>query len=104
MRRWAFVVFVIGIFVMFILANQLIEEVMDETDLSRLELNARVSLSGKVVGEKIIYDGTKLLELEDGIEVVCESDFSFVDRNVRVIGKVSEYDGKRQVIAEKVLF
>jgi hypothetical protein len=104
MRKMAFVIFVIGIFLMFILTNLSPKEIKNAEDLEFLELNTRIVVSGEVVSERIIYDGTRLLELDNNVMVLCECDRGFKGKDIRVIGKVSDYDGKKQVIAEEVLF
>jgi len=96
----AFVVFILGMFLLFFYLQYLPTEV---SDISGKILNSRVVISGKVVSERIIYSGTRLLEIEGGIVVLCECDNSFLGKNVRVVGKIKEYNGKRQVLAEEVI-
>jgi hypothetical protein len=98
MRKWAFIIVILGIFAMaLILEFERFEEISSYEDLMNLEVNKKVSLSGKVVEERVLYEGTKLLKLDNGIEVVCECAGGFKDGNVLVEGFVSEYEGKKQV-------
>lgn len=102
MRRWAFIIFVSGVFVMFVLANLSPEEIESGEELSSVELNARVSVSGNVVGERVIYEGTRLIQLDNGIKILCECDEDFEGKEIKVVGKVSDYNGERQVTAEEI--
>ena len=66
MRRWAFVIAILGMFVLALLMNYLpAKEIKSYEDLQDLEINARVSLNGEVVEERIIYEGTKILILDN---------------------------------------
>ena len=87
---------------MFLLANSPPEEIKGAEDVGSLELNTRISISGQVVAERIIYEGTKILELDNGIIILCECNENFKDREIKVVGRVSDYDGKRQIVAEEV--
>ncbi|MBU0977150.1 MAG: hypothetical protein KKD18_01925 [Nanoarchaeota archaeon] len=104
MRMWAFIVFVVGMFVMFVLFNLPARVVADEGELEGMVLNTRVFVSGVVAEERVLYEGTKLLKLDGGVEVVAESIENFEGKNVEIWGMVSDYEGKKQVVAEKVLF
>jgi hypothetical protein len=104
MRRWAFVVFVVGVFTMFVLMNLSPKEISESREIEKLELNSRVSISGEVVSEKVIYEGTKILELGSGIIVLCECDGSFKGKEIKVVGKILDYEGTRQIVAEEILF
>lgn len=104
MRRWAFVIFVLGIFIMFVLGEYYIFEIEGGEGLESLEINSRVRVSGEVISERVIYQGTRLLELDNGINVLCECKENLLTKKLFVVGKVSEYDGRKQIIAEEVLF
>ncbi|MBS3077092.1 hypothetical protein J4233_02360 [Candidatus Pacearchaeota archaeon] len=104
MRRLAFAVFVVGMFLMFVLVNLSPEEIDDIEEIELLELNTRISVSGEVVKERIIYEGTRILEFDNGVVVLCECDGSFKGKDVKIIGKVSDYEGERQIVAEEILF
>jgi hypothetical protein len=104
MRRWAFIIFVAGVFLMFVFANLPPEQISSASDLYSLELNTRISIFGKVTNERIIYPGTRLLDLDNGITVLCECEEDFADKEINVVGKISDYEGKRQIVAEEILF
>ena len=101
MRRWAFVIFIVGIFLMFVFLNL---SPVETNEIANLELNTLVSVSGEVVGERIIYAGTRILELDNGVVVLCECGESFKGKEIKVVGRVSDYEGTRQVVAEEILF
>lgn len=94
MRRWAFVIAMLGMFVLVLFFSVGPEEV---ESVEGLVVNKNVLLNGIVVEERVIYEGVKVLILDSGIELVCECDESFVDRRVRVEGVVEEFDGRKQV-------
>ncbi len=97
MRRLAFVVVIVGMFVLLLLLNLEPETVESLEDLEGLEINTRVVVSGEVVSERVLYLGKRLLVLENGIELVCSCSGGFIGREVFVEGVVSEYGGKKQV-------
>ncbi len=97
-------VFVVGVFTMFVLMNLSPKEISESREIEKLELNSRVSISGEVVSEKVIYEGTKILELGSGIIVLCECDGSFKGKEIKVVGKILDYEGTRQIVAEEILF
>ncbi len=103
MRRRAFLAAMCGLFILALLLTYCkTHEVRDYAELENLEVNAKVSLTGKVVEERVIYQGTKVLELGNGIELVCECAENFEDAEIVVGGIVSEYDGKRQVTVQRI--
>ena len=63
MRRWAFIVAILGMFVLALMLNRSPISVENYSDLEVLEVNTRVSVSGKVVSERVLYEGKKLIEL-----------------------------------------
>lgn len=102
-RVGAFVVFVAGMFLLFAMVNLPPREISGG-DLESLELNTRVTLSGGVADEKVIYEGTRSLELDNGIVVIVESSENFQGREVVVTGRVSEYEGEMQILVEEIVF
>ena len=102
MKKIAFVVFIVGICVLAVFLNLPPRTVVSEKDLNELEINEKIYVSGRVVEEKIISGNKKILYLEKGIEIVCECDGGFNDREVVVVGIVSEFDGKKQVEALEI--
>ena len=121
MRKWAFVILILGMFVLLLLMNFLpAKNVGSYEELEKLEINTKVILSGKVVEERVLYEGTKSFELDiedsvnslalvsnetsrNGIELICECTDSFLDEKIIIEGVVSEYEGKRQVEVLKIM-
>lgn len=103
MRRRAFVVFILGMAVLsFYFIKQPVETSIEKLD--ELELNTRLIVSGRVTSEKVIYLGTNLLEIDNFIQVVCTScREKLLGKNIKVIGRVSNYKGKKQITAEKII-
>jgi len=95
MRRWAFAAAMIGLFVLFVLVNLPAKRV---ENLEGLEAGQKVSLEGVVVEEKIIFGDEVLIELDNGIELVCTGcETGLEGEMIGVSGKVEEYEGARQV-------
>jgi len=94
MRRWAFVVAVFGMFVLVMFLGFFGKEV---ESLEGLEVNQKVYLEGEVVEERFLFGNSRLLVLDNGIELVCECSGSFKGRDVEVVGVVSEFEGNKQV-------
>lgn len=103
LRMIAFIVFVVGMFLMFVLLFVPARVVYGPDGLNGLELNSRVEVSGIVVNERVIYEGTKLVVV-NGIDMIVEGEEGFRGRQITVRGRISEYEGERQVVAEEVLF
>jgi hypothetical protein len=103
MRRFAFIIAILGILVLAILMNLPPKEISDKEELSSLEINQKVSIQGKVTSERILYENQKLLVLDNKIELVCECPSAFKDKNISVLGIISEYDGKKQVTVLRII-
>jgi len=98
MRKWAFIVFIVGMVILLGIMLFAGEEELDSVDeLEDLVVNQKVSLAGKVVGEKIIYEDERILELDNGIVAVCSNCRECLDKEVLIKGVVSEYNGEKQV-------
>ena len=98
MKKITFVFFILGMFVLagFYFFDS--EEIDELKDLENLEINSRVFVSGTVIDERFLYEGTKLLVLNNRIDLVCECSENFKGRKVFAEGIVQEYEGKRQVL------
>lgn len=97
MRRWAFVVFMLGMLVLVGVLVFYVREVESYLELEGLEINQRVRLSGEVVSERVLYGDEKLLELDSGIVLICEGCGSYLDKEIFVEGVVEEYEDGKQV-------
>ena len=76
-------------------------EIDNLKDLDNLEINTKVEIEGKVVEERVLYEGTKLIKIND-LEVICECSKSFKGEEIRIEGMVEKFDGKKQVRALRV--
>ena len=98
MRRWAFVVSILG---MLVLAGFFVFDVKTADNLEELEINQKVRLDGTVLSEKASY-GIRIFELDNGIELVCECNGGFKGKMVFVEGVVSEYKENKQIEVLKI--
>ena len=96
MRRWAFIIAILGMFVLLVLMNFSGKEIGSYSELEELEINQKVYLSGKVVSERAA--GEKIiLTLDKNITLICDCDWSFKDKEISVVGIVGEYENRKQV-------
>lgn len=77
-------------------------EISTPEELAKLEINKRVQTESKVAEERTLYPNTKLLTLENQIEIIYEGTESLKEKNCSITGKVSEYNSKKQITAEKI--
>lgn len=103
MRRGAFIAMIVGMFVLLLLLNLPAKEIKSYEEIESLEINTRVKVSGSVVSEKVIYENEKVLELDRGITLVFEGIGQFTGKEIEAVGKISEYEGKKQVTVEKIV-
>jgi hypothetical protein len=98
MRRWAFIISILGLLALIVLMNfSPAKEVDSYEDLEKLEINSKVLVEGKVANERILYENVKLLDLGNGIDIICECSEFFSGEEVSIEGLVSEYNGKKQI-------
>tara|TARA_Y100000310_G_C20682631_1_gene816889 strand:- start:232 stop:636 length:405 start_codon:yes stop_codon:yes gene_type:complete len=96
MRRWAFIVAILGLFVLaWLLFNLEEKEVFGEADLGGLVANTRVVVSGVVEEEKSYGSGARMI-LDNGVELVCDC-FGFGGKSVEAVGIVEDYTGVKRV-------
>ena len=96
MRRFAFVIVILGMFVLVLLLSKGAIGIDSYEELEKLEINERVIVSGVVVSERVIFED-RLLELDNGLELVCECEGGFKGNKVEVVGVVEEYRGRKQI-------
>jgi hypothetical protein len=97
MRRWAFIIAVLGIFVLIVfMVFGGVGEVDEAGDLDGLVENSKVRVLGVVQGERG-WGEDVLLVLDNGVEVVVDGSvgFGLKGKEVEVIGVVEEWEGKR---------
>ncbi len=93
----------VAILGMLVLVGLLVFNIKEVETLEGLEINQRVSLSGQVVSERIIYSDESLLKLDNNITLICSGCGSYLNDDVSVEGVVEEYGGERQVRVLKII-
>jgi len=96
MRRFAFVIAILGMFVLVLLLNKSEIEVNNYEELEGLEINERVIVNGFVVSERYIFEEV-LLTLDNNLELICECVGNFEGREINAVGVVEDYKGKKQI-------
>ena len=104
MRRFAFAISIFGLLVLALLLNLIPIKVENYSELDNFEINQKVILEGKIMEERILFEGTKMLVLDNGIELICECNENFKGKNIEVAGVVEEYNGKKQVRVLKIFY
>ena len=92
LKKISFTIGVIGIAMLVILLNSSPKEVKS---IANEKINQKVTIQGKVLSERQFNDFS-ILQIE-GIEAICECKNPYLNKEVRVIGLVEEYQGKRQI-------
>jgi aspartyl-tRNA synthetase len=110
-RRWAFVLSVLGIFVLLLIMVYSGEKRIESLkELESLEVNSKVILKGVVVSERKFGEGV-MLELRVGegeiMEVLCDSsgigETDLEGKEIEVIGKIEEIYGEKKVLAYRMV-
>ncbi len=102
MRRLSFALTIAGLFILLIILNFSSPVLVDNpSQLSTLEQNTKVQTSGKVVYERQ-YQTVKTLKLDNGIEILCNSCKSQINRTITVIGTVEIYQNRTQIQALRI--
>jgi len=103
MRRLAFAITIIGIFILIIMLNLTNPLIVDNySSLSKLTDYTKVQTQGRVISERILYEDTKLLKLDNDIEILCQACPSYINRTLQVIGTSETYINRTQVTALKI--
>ena len=98
MRRWAFIIGILGLFIL-ILIMFFSGEIKVESgrELENLEVNQQVVVRGGVVGERSFGEGVKF-KLDNEIFVICDNcGFGFVGKEIEVYGVVEDIYGEKMV-------
>ena len=103
MRRITFIVTIIGIFtLLYLLAFSTPIQVNNSSDLSQLTENTKVSAAGNVVSERKIYGDTKLIKIDNSLEILCNSCQSYQNKTISVLGITSKYENKTEIKALRI--
>lgn len=102
MRRFAFAIALIGLFILAVLLALEPLKVDDPEDLENFEANKKVFVEGRVVEGRVLSSGTKVLNLDNGIILVCACSGNFKGKIVFAEGFISVFNDKRQVTALRI--
>jgi len=103
LKRICLIITLAGIFTLLILLNFSAPIVVDNSSsLSSLEDNTKVQTTGKVISERTLYEQTKLIKLENNIEIICNSCPNYLNQTINVIGITETYENRTQVKALKI--
>jgi hypothetical protein len=103
MKRLALAIVILGIFVLLLMLNLSSPVIIDNySELSKLTDYTKVQTTGKVISERILYENTKLLKLDNDIEILCKACPSYVNRTLEVLGTSETYVNRTQVNALKI--
>jgi hypothetical protein len=96
MRRWAFILAILGIFLLFLVLFFSGEEKITDSDkLMSLEENTKVIVRGEIIEERI-FGQNYILIMDNGIELICNCR-GYSGKNISATGIVSEFNGKKRI-------
>ena len=67
-----------------------------------MEINKKVRVEGKVVEERVLSSGDRILNLDNGIVVFCSCSENFNNKIAVIEGFVSVYNDEKQVTALRI--
>ena len=103
MKIVALAITLIGILILLILLNLSSPLLSDNSSIQNQIDNTKVQIQGKVIQERILYEQTKLIKLDNNIEVLCTSCPNYLNKNITVIGITEKYQNKTQIKVLKVI-
>jgi len=104
MKILALGITLLGIFILIVLLNLSSPTVIrNYSELSELQDYTKVQTTGKVISERVLYEQTKLLNLDNNIEVLCNACPVYINRTLTIIGTVETYINRTQVNALKII-
>jgi len=103
LKKVTLTITLLGIFTLLILLNFSAPIVVDNSSsLSSLEDNTKVQIQGKVISERTLYERTKLIKLDNNIEIICNSCPDYLNQTIEVVGITETYENRTQVKALKI--
>jgi hypothetical protein len=103
LKRICLIITLAGIFTLLILLNFSAPIIVDNyPNLEKLTDNTKVQIHGKVISERILYETTKLIKLNNSMEIICNSCPNYLNQTINVIGTTETYGNKTQVNALKI--
>ena len=98
MRKLAFMIAILGIAVLlYMLVSSNPTKISSPKELGALVDNSLVQTTGKVISERVLYGTTKLLKLDNDIELVCTSCPAYLNRTIQILGTTEKYLNKTQI-------
>jgi len=103
LRKYAFIVAILGIAVLLGLLILSPKELDSSDELDSMEINEKVVLEGKVESERD-FGGFRIMGIEGkDFKVICECEESYLDKEVEILGLVEEFNDKKQVRVLRIL-
>jgi hypothetical protein len=102
MRRYAFILTILGLFTLFLLLFVLPPKtIQNPEDFQFLEENQKVQVHGKVVKETL-RTNEKILILDNEIELICDRSCpSYLNKEISAIGLLEKFN-KPQIIVLRI--
>ncbi len=98
LRKLSLIITMVGILSLFlILSLSKPIEVDSPSELSKLTANQKVQTVGKVVSERALYEKTKLILLDNSIELICDDCPPYSNKTVQALGITEIYQNKTQL-------
>ncbi len=100
MRRFSFILTILGILLLIIILNQKPIEINSEEDLEKIPENKKIKIIDKVVSEKI-QGNLRILTLENNIKLICDCK-NYLNKKIYIEGIKDNYLNKNQIIVLKI--
>ncbi len=95
----------LGVFLLLFISTMITEQKMNICEINQTKINDLVEVEGYVIRERMISDKTKILTLTKNdcyVDILVQTKRFFEDKEIIVQGKISLYQDKKQIIAEKI--
>lgn len=103
LRKLSLITTILGILALFLILNLSSPiEVNSPEQLSKLTPNQKVTTTGEVISERVLYAQTKLIKLNNSIELVCDSCPACKNKTIQAIGTAEQYENKTQISVSKI--
>ena len=104
MKRLSFGVMLIGLFLLlFLLTFSSPIIINNPSELSKLTENTKVQTTGKVISERVLYEQTKILKLDNNLEIICNACPSYINRTLNILGTSGIYINRTQITALRII-
>ena len=103
MKRLPFIIMLIGLFILlFMLTFSSPITINSPSELTNLAENTKVQTTGRVVSERILYEQTKLLKLDNNLEITCNACPSYINRTLTILGTSEIYINRTQITTLRI--